>query len=172
MGYQTVELGLTLTIPTSGTRNWAATILTGAWQVISEHAHTGSGDGNQIPTAGLEDESVTTEKLAPAWGVQKATAAVPAGTTVTLDMQSALVFPIDLGSASGNVTVTFLNPETGATYRIISTQGATPLEFVFGGVLWENGEAPILSTGEDEIDIIELYYDGSTFYGRWSNNYV
>lgn len=171
MPYQDIELGLTLEIPTSRTRNWGTRAYSGIWTRISEHSHTGSGDGNKIPTAGLEDEAVTTEKLYPVWGKKVAAAAIPTGTATTLNMQSALVFPIDLGLASGDVAVTFLNPEPGAEYKLIVTQAATPRNLTFGTIKWENGQAPILSSGNDEIDIIDLFYDGTTWYGRWSVNY-
>lgn len=66
MGYQQITLGLTLTVPTSGTRNWGSQILVGAWNKISQHDHSGSGNGNQINTSGLADGSVTTPKIADA----------------------------------------------------------------------------------------------------------
>ena len=53
MGYTTINLGLSLTIPTSGTRNWTQQLLTGAWEKISEHDHTGGGNGAQLTGASL-----------------------------------------------------------------------------------------------------------------------
>lgn len=59
MAYTTLNLGLQLTIPTSGTRNWASTLYSTTWTKISQHRHTGSGDGNQMVTASYSNLSVT-----------------------------------------------------------------------------------------------------------------
>ncbi len=63
MGQVTLSSGLTLTIPTAGTRNWATLLQTEAWQKISEHDHTGGGKGLQIQTAGIAANAINTSKL-------------------------------------------------------------------------------------------------------------
>ena len=63
MASESLNLGLSLTIPTNGTRNWATLIKNGAWIPISQHAHTGSGDGNPIGSAGIAADAITGAKI-------------------------------------------------------------------------------------------------------------
>jgi len=168
MAFTVLNLGLELTIPTNGTRNWGTTVFNTTWTKISQHKHTGSGDGSQIPTAGLEDNAVTTGKLSKNYGVTQATQVVPGGTTQTLDFDLGNTQDIDLDSASGDVTLTLSNASTGASYKIFATQGATPRNLIWpGNVKWPQGQAPILSTANNAIDIIDLYFDGTSFFGGW-----
>ncbi len=60
----TISLGLTLEIPSEGDANWAASIKSGCFIPISEHDHSGSGNGTPIGTAGLQNSAVTTAKIA------------------------------------------------------------------------------------------------------------
>lgn len=173
MPFTTLSLGLTLTIPTSGTRNWGATLLATTWTKISEHGHEGSGDGNPIEAAGLASRSVTTPKLAKNIGFEQATTLTPAGTTQTIDLDNGINQKLNLGSASGDVTLTISNPQTGAWYKLFVIQGATARTLTWpAAVKWANGQAPILSTGNGEIDIINLYYDGTNYFGDWDVAYA
>lgn len=63
MAFTTLTLGLTLTIPTNGTKNWGTTLKTTTWTKISNHNHTGSGDGNQMVTGSYTNDSVTDPKI-------------------------------------------------------------------------------------------------------------
>lgn len=63
MSYVTLSSGLTLQIPTKGTRNWADTILDQTFKKISSHDHTGSGKGLQIGSSALSSNAVTTAKI-------------------------------------------------------------------------------------------------------------
>jgi len=55
--------GLVLKVPTRATKNWDQTVLDFNWKKIASHAHTGTGDGNQITAAGLSSNSVTEDKI-------------------------------------------------------------------------------------------------------------
>lgn len=66
MPFTTLSSGLTLQIPTPGTKNWAATLQAQTWQKISEHDHTGSGKGKQIGTTAIANLAVTAGKIADA----------------------------------------------------------------------------------------------------------
>lgn len=59
----TTLTGLTIKVPTRGTRNWDAVVLTDTWTPIANHRHEGSGDGNQIRTAGIEANAITGAKI-------------------------------------------------------------------------------------------------------------
>jgi hypothetical protein len=183
MPYTTLNLGLQLTIPTSGTRNWAAALYSTTWTKISQHRHTGSGDGAQLITSSISDLAITTAKLAAnsvtspklALNIALAQAATltPAVTTQTIDWDTGNNQKLNLGSASGDVTVTLSNPQTGGMYRVFLIQGATPRNVLWpASVKWPQGQAPILSTTNGAIDIVELYFDGTNYYGSWDLGWV
>lgn len=68
----------------------------------------------------------------------------PAGTTVTIDFADGNMHMLDLGSASGNVTITLSNPEPGATYVITidpDPGGSNSLVWP-ATVLWPGGTEP------------------------------
>jgi hypothetical protein len=173
MAFTQLSLGLTLTIPTAGTKNWAATLQSTTWTKISQHNHTGSGDGNQMITASYADYSVTTAKLAKNSGrFQYGSTLEPAGTTQTIDWNNGVIQKLDLGAASGDVTLTLSNPSQGARYRVFITQGATPRAITWpAAVKWPQGQAIILSEAEDAVDMVELYYYGSNDYADWNVGY-
>jgi hypothetical protein len=169
MPYTTLNLGLQLTIPTSGTRNWAATLYNTTWTKISNHKHTGSGDGAQLVTSSYTDLSVTSGKLAKNIAFAQATTLTPAGTTQTVNFNDGNNQKITLGSATGNVTVTLSNPQTGGLYKIFLIQGATPRTIIWPAtVKWPQGIAAILSAANGAVDIVELYYDGTNYYADWN----
>jgi hypothetical protein len=64
MPFKTLSSGLTVKIPTAGTKNWSATLESENWQKISEHDHTGSGKGKQIGTNAISSLAVTEAKIA------------------------------------------------------------------------------------------------------------
>lgn len=75
---------------------------------------------------------------------------------------------LNVGSASGNVTLTLSNPQAGALYRLIIIQGATARDIVWpAAVQWPQGQIAILSTGNGDKDIVELYYDGTNYLSDW-----
>lgn len=174
MPYVTISSGLTLTVPTNGTRNWGSTMRSTTWQKISEHQHTGSGDGAKMVTDSLTDYCVTISKIAKNVGFfQRTPGLAPSSTTQAIDWSLGAIVPLSLASASGDVTLTASNPATAGRYRLIITQGATPRDITwFAGVKWENGQAPILSTSNGAIDIIDLYYDGTYYYGEFKNAFA
>jgi hypothetical protein len=98
--------------------------------------------------------------------------ATPSGTTQTVDFNEGNSQTIDLGSATGNVTLTLSNPQAGASYVLIFIQGATARNIVWpANVKWPNAGAPTISTGNDDIDVISLFYDGTNFYGSFNQDH-
>ena len=158
MGYITLTNGLTLTIPTSGTKNWGQTVQNATWKQISSHDHTGGGAGAKIGSNALEKNL--------AQGI--ASTLSPSGTTQTIDFNNGNVQTLDLSSASGDVTLTLINPLAGASYTIWVIQGASFIDLVFPAtVKWPQGQAPILSQSASAIDQITLYYNGSNYFADW-----
>lgn len=168
MAFTSLSLGLTLTIPTSGTVNWGTTLFNTTWTKISQHSHTGSGDGNKIGTTALVDNSITTIKLSKNIGFTMAATLTPAGTSQTIDFANGNIQTLDLSSATGDVTVTLSNPTSGATYLIWLVQGATARNVIWpASVKWPQAQAPILSVGAGKVDVAILYYTGSVYRSLW-----
>lgn len=168
MPYETLSLGLTLTLPTSGTTNWGSTIKSTTWTKISQHQHTGAGDGAQMVTNSLADYAVTTVKLDKNYGVTQATGVAASGTAATLDFANGRAQFLDVSGASGTVVLTLSNPGIGTDYFIWITQGATARDVTWpAAVKWPQGVAPILSTANGAVDLIWLYYNGTHYRGTW-----
>lgn len=158
-----------MTVPTQGTRNWGTTLRNATWNAISAHNHTGSGNGAQLSSGALSAFSVTSAKLAKNIALYLNTSLLsPAGTTQTVSFDDGNAQKVSLASASGNVTLTLNNPQAGAHYKLFIIQGASPLSVVWpANMKWPQAQAPILSTSSGAVDIVDLFYDGTNFYGIW-----
>lgn len=177
MPYTQLTLGLTLTLPTVGTRNWGATMQTTTWTKISQHAHTGSGDGTQLGAGSITDFALTRDKLAKNIGhFQYASTLGPSGAdpSQAINWANGSIQKIDLDAATGTVTVgTPTNPVTGTRYKLFVIQASTVVAISWpASFKWPQGQAPILSETENAVDIIELYYDGTNYFCDWNNGYA
>ena len=95
-------------------------------------------------------------------------ATIPGGTTATLDFAVERKKVLDLGSASGDVTLTLTNPSNGGIYIIDVIQGAVTRDVIWpGSILWVGGTPPVISTSEDDLDMIQLFYDGANYRGTF-----
>lgn len=169
MAYTQITLGLTLTIPTSGTRNWGNTLKNTTWTKISQHDHTGGGNGAQLGNGSFADYTIDPVKLRKNFRLfQYGTTLIPAGTAQTVDWDNGSIQKMTLASATGTVSLTLSNPLSGGIYKFFIIQGATPRSVTWpASVKWPQAQAPILSTSNGAVDIIELYYDGTNYYGDW-----
>ncbi len=168
MPYETLSLGLTLTLPTNGTKNWGTTLKSTTWTKISQHQHTGSGDGAQLVTNSIADYAITTVKLAKDYGVTQAASVNASGTAATLDLSLGRAQFLNVGPASGTVVLTLSNPLAGTSYIVFITQGATARSVTWpAAVKWPQGVAPILSTVNGSVDFVWLYYNGTDYKGLW-----
>lgn len=88
-------------------------------------------------------------------------------------------FSLDLGAngpcqqvtinAAGPLVLTLSNPVTGGAYLLKIVQGATTGTITFpASVKWGAAGAPTLSATTGLIDIINLYYDGTNYYGTYA----
>lgn len=95
-----------------------------------------------------------------------ASTVTPSGTTQTIDWDDGNGATIDLGSATGDVTLTLSNPVAGRMYTLIVIQGATARNITWpASVVWPAGVDPILSQDEDAVDKFTFYYDGTNYFG-------
>lgn len=174
MGYTNLTLGLTLTIPTNGTRNWGQQLLSTTWTKISSHDHSGGGNGAQIDTAALASDSVTSDKLAPNIALTQATTLTVTGLdqTVAVDFDNGNIQFIDASAATGSLTVTLSNAQAGADYKIFFIQPATALTMIWPVAMkWPQGQAPIFTEALSAVDCVSLYYNGSVYYSDWQVNW-
>ena len=100
----------------------------------------------------------------------------PAGTTQNINWNDGNTQVIDLGDATGDVTVSFTNGAAGGVYRLKVIQDATtPRNITWavsgGSVLWPGGSAPTISTGALAVDLITLVFDGTDYLGKADQNF-
>nr|BDD44694.1 hypothetical protein 24 [Legionellales bacterium] len=99
----------------------------------------------------------------------------PSGTTQTIDWNDGNSVTLDLGSASGDVTLTLSNPVSGGSYLIKMIQGATARDVVLPSTVTLPGEtAPVtlnITAVDDAVDVLALWYDGTNYQAQFSQNY-
>ncbi len=91
-------------------------------------------------------------------------------TTKTISWADQSAQKVDM---EGNCTFTLTNPVAGGSYVLKLVQDGT------GGrtytwpsnVKWSGGTAPSAS-GANKLDLVNLYYDGTNYYGGYSLNYT
>ena len=174
MGYINVTQGVTISVPTSGTRNWAQNLLTNAWQKLSSHDHTGAGKGLQIVTAALANLAVTSAKLAKNLAGTQATLVTQAANAATLDFDNGNIQQLSLVGASGTVSVTLSNPQTGGVYKVWITQDSTVRDITWpAAVLWPQGQkyGSAVSQGASQVDCVTLYYNGTNYLADFQLNW-
>lgn len=92
----------------------------------------------------------------------------PTGTTQEIDWATGPTQILDLGSASGDLTLTFANPTVGESYALIVVQGATARTIEWpAATLWPEGTPPEISTGEDGEDVLGFLFAQSNYYGSY-----
>jgi hypothetical protein len=103
------------------------------------------------------------------------TTKTPTGTTETIDWNDGNFSVLDLGSSTGDVTLTLSNPKAGASYFIKIIQGATARDVIFGSnVLFAGQTAPYtldVTATNDSIDAVALTYDGTNYIANFSQNH-
>jgi len=132
-----------------------------------------------ITVSGFEAGHVTAEGAFSAiqfngqtWSSIAATV-TPTATTQNINLHESNSFVVDLESASGDVTVFLQSPQAGASYIIkVIQDSATPRDVIWpANVLWPDAVTPVISTGPNEVDIVSLFYDGTSFYATIGQNF-
>lgn len=73
---------------------------------------------------------------------------------------------------TGSVTYTFTNAVAGGAYVMKIYTGAGSFTATWpGNVKWAGGSAPTITTAAAKYDVINFYYDGTYFFGSYSQAY-
>lgn len=89
--------------------------------------------------------------------------------TITPDVANGNVQSITL---SGNITLNALgSPETGQSMTLIVKQPSSGGPYTLTSSMLFAGGSKTLSTGADDIDIISIFYDGSTYYASLATDF-
>jgi len=89
--------------------------------------------------------------------------------TITPDVANGNVQSITL---SGNITLNALgNPETGQSLTLIVKQPASGGPYTLSSTMSFAGGTKTLSTGANNVDIISIVYDGTTYFASLSTNF-
>ncbi len=96
-----------------------------------------------------------------------------ASTAHTIDWNDGNSTTWDLQAANGTpIVLTLSNPKAGASYIIEIIQGSAIRNVTWPGtVKWPGGTAPTISTTNDDIDIISLFYDGTNYFGTFNQDF-
>jgi hypothetical protein len=98
---------------------------------------------------------------------------VPTGTTQTINWNDGNYQILDLGTASGNVTLTLSNPKVGAVYSIQVIQGAVTRSLVYPATIkWEGGASLVPTGSNDAIDLITMIYNGTDYLASYGAAYA
>ena len=98
---------------------------------------------------------------------------VPTGTTQTVDFATGRNQVIDLDSATGDVTLTLNNPVAGTVYTIKAIQGVVARDLIWPtAVLWPGGTPPVISIADNDLDVIQLFFDGTNYLGLFNQAFA
>lgn len=95
------------------------------------------------------------------------------GTTATIDWANGVGQNFDAQGSSGNITFTFSNPASGASYVLLLQQGSTARTYTWpAAVKWLGGTAPTVSTTDNDIDMVTFFYNGTNYIGSHGGKYT
>lgn len=95
----------------------------------------------------------------------------PTGTTQTIDWNAGSATILNLGSATGNVTLTLSNPVAGTYFTIKVTQGATPRNLIFpAGTITVGGGGNTYTSIANQKDVITIFWDGVEYIKSEAKN--
>lgn len=132
-------------------------------------------DGGSTDHAGLTGRDAANQHPSSAIDKTPAATLTPAGTTQTVDFDNGDSVTVDLGSATGDVTLTLSNPTAGHAYLIQFIQGATFRDVVLPAAVLLPGGSSITTLNitevDDAVDALVLYYDGTSYLANFTQNY-
>ena len=179
MGFKKVGLSsqLQLTIPTSGTVNYGATLESGAWQPIAEHDHT-SGKGVQLSAGSIANGSLTGDKIAPNLALTLfANSSLTGAAAPSIDWANGNYQTIDFATATSVAFSFAANALTAqaAKYVLLITYGSNTVTVTWpANVKWPQGvplDENVLPTTDNAVHKVEFFYDGTNYYADWNREY-
>lgn len=100
-------------------------------------------------------------------------ASTPSGTSQTIDWTACNISTLNLGSASGTVTLTFTAPAAASNLTMILIQGATARDINWpASVKWDDSGEPTWSSDTNKTRIIRFCYDGTNYWADASTTYT
>lgn len=100
---------------------------------------------------------------------------IPTGTTQDIDWSAGALQTLDLGSATGNVTLTFSNAMSGERYALRIIQGATARNVILpASVKIPGGSDPntlTITATDDAVDLLDLTVYTSEILANFTQNY-
>jgi len=100
------------------------------------------------------------------------TTSTPDGYSQVINLSNGNVQVLNLNSALGNITVTFIGLDAGMSWILkVMQDTGTAINATFPGVKWAGGSVPTVSTGLGAIDIFSFIFDGVTIYGSAVQNF-
>jgi hypothetical protein len=92
------------------------------------------------------------------------------GTSKTIDWSANSA---QKSTLTGSVTYTFSNPQTGGAYVLRVIQGSGPYTITWPAtVKWPAGTAPTITTTNGHMDLFNFYWDGTDYYGSFTQDYT
>lgn len=135
------------------------------------------GDGIHIRVASDDAYGTLTtgdlEITGQSWGPSPPTS-TPSGTTQNIDWSQGNYQILDLEDATGDVALTFSNERAGSSYIIEIIQDSAVARDISSwpaNVKWTGGVTPVISAGNNAVDIVNIHYNGSTFYASIKQDY-
>ena len=163
MGYTTLATGLQLIVPDNGQTNWGTIFKNGTLIKINDHTHTGGGDGNKIPAAGLADYSIGKTQLSKSFALFEQSIAPTIGTS-TISFSSGSNVLLDLSGAPATLTLALAGGIAGGRYFVKMLQAATPCVFTWpANVKFPGGVEPTQFCDASTISLFSLYFDGTNY---------
>ena len=114
--------------------------------------------------------TVTGDQLTFTKGYAETINTLTSATGITVDANTATVHSVLLEHST---TFTFSNMSAGQSVSVIITQDSTGSRTgAFSNVLFASGITKTLSTGANDIDIVNVFSDGNKLYGSITRNFV
>jgi len=101
------------------------------------------------------------------------TSQTPSSTTVTIDWTTSTFQTLNLGSASGDVTISFTAPSGPARLSIKLVQGATARDLTWpAAVKWDDDGEITWNSDTSKTRILSFLFDGTNYFGIPSSTFT
>jgi len=101
------------------------------------------------------------------------TSQTPSGTTVTINWTTSTFQTLNLGSASGDVTISFTDPSGPARLSIKLVQGATARDLTWpAAVKWDDDGEITWNSDTSKTRILSFLFDGTNYFGIPSSTFT